>query len=392
MKGKKGLLSIGILVLILVITLGNGLAKEDADRDKPQGELVIEGIVSSKFSYQGILHESGTPVNGTRDIVFHLFSDDSCTTFVGGSISMPGVQVVDGFFSVELPVSSSYFSGQALWLDIQVDGTVVGCQEILPVPYAISLRPGARIEGLQANWDAIHAVNTAETGQSYGIYARSNSTSGRGVYGYASAVTGVTYGVYGRSESSSGAGVYARGIDDGADLLLGGNANTTLGDDGRILSDPDYPSSDIHLITNDGLRIDLDQDFDEEDADFEIRAGDDTLIFNVDESGTITFGGSGIAAFPRPAYDSGWATLSQGVSANRTHNIGGNVENYVVDLTCRRISGGAGINNWGLGGDVNSPDEYGAWWTNLTTTSIALHRGDNDTDCPQVRVRIWLYP
>lgn len=80
------------------------------------------------------------------------------------------------------------------------------------------------------------------------------------MYGYASSESGQTSGVYGRSDSVSGAGVYARGLDGGADLILGGNAHTTLGDDGRITSDPDYESSDILLVTNDGIRIDLDAD------------------------------------------------------------------------------------------------------------------------------------
>jgi hypothetical protein len=46
------------------------------------------------------------------------------------------------------------------------------------MPYALSLRPGARIEGELTAWDAIHAVNTASTDLSYGVYGQSNSTVG----------------------------------------------------------------------------------------------------------------------------------------------------------------------------------------------------------------------
>jgi hypothetical protein len=186
--------------------------------------------------------------------------------------------------------------------------------------------------------------------------------------------------------------VYAKGRDAGADLILGGNADTASGDDGKIFSDPSYASSDIYLVTNDNLRIDLDQDNSGEDADFEIHNGADTLIFNVDEDGTVTFGGAGVVAYPRPAYDSGWQSLGLPQDRTLTHNIGGNVDNYVVDLTCRR-TGGAGINNWGVGGDVGDAGEYyGAWWSNLTTSAITIHRWDDDQDCPNVRVRIWAYP
>jgi hypothetical protein len=391
MKTKRFYLGICILGMLLALTLGTVLAKDPVDRPQPQEPLTVEAQVSSKFTYQGLLREDGAPVSGTRDMVFHLFSDDACTNPVGLDISRPGVEVNNGLFSVDLSVGHTYINGQGLWLGIQIEGTTVGCQEILPVPYALSLRPGATINGEQTNWDAIHAVNTASTGLSFGLYGLSSSTQGRGVFGYANASSGVNYGVYGQSDSSSGVGVYARGHDTGADLILGGNADTTLGDDGRIVSEPSYASSDIILTSNDTVRVDLDQDNNGEDADFEIHNGDDTLIFNVDESGSVTFGGAGIAAFPRPAYDSGWVSLGAGGSSTRTHSLGGNTDKYVVDLTCKN-SGGGGINNWGVGGDANSPDYYGAWWSNLTTSSITLHRWDDDTDCPNVRVRIWIYP
>jgi hypothetical protein len=409
---------VAAVALLLATTMGLGQAQEPQGgmpREEPSIRSTadgysIEASVARKFTYQGLLREDGTPVTGSQDMVFQLYSDDACTTTVGSDISMPGVEVVDGVFSVELPVGYFDVRGQGLWLGIRVEGVSVGCQEILPVPYALSLRPGAAIMGESPGGDALSVWNTASTGQSYGVYARSSSTFGYGVVSYATASSGDTYGVYARSSSPSGVGVFAAGIDAGADLVLGGNANTTLGDDGRIYSDPFYPSSDIHLIVNDGIRIDLDQDGDGEDADFEIRNKDDTLILNVDESGaftirnsansvvfnvsangTVTFGRAGIAAFPRPAYNSGWVTLGLGASVNRTHNLGGNTDNYVVDLTCKR-SGGSGVNNWGVGGDANGDEYYGAWWSSLTTSSITLHRWTQDEDCPQVRVRIWVYP
>jgi hypothetical protein len=384
---------IGVCVVVLLLALArwSGLAQGPEDRGEPQGGMSIEAVASTAFTYQGMLREDGVPVTGGRDMVFQLYSNSACTTTVGGAISKPGVAIDGGIFGVELPVPVGSFNGQGLWLGIEVEGTAVGCQEILPVPYALSLRPGARIEGEQPNWDALHAVNTATSGQSYGIYGRSYASLGRGVYGYASTASGETYGVYGRSDSASGAGVYARGLDAGADIILGGNAATTLGDDGRILSDPNYPSSDIVLTSNDTVRIDLDHDADGEDADFEIRNKDNTLLLNVDESGAVTFGGAGIASFPRPAYDSGWVSITPGSSAVRTHNLGGNVDQYVVDLTCKG-TGGNGITNFRVGGDRNGSDYYGAYWSDLTTSQISLVRYVDDVHCSQVRARIWVYP
>ncbi|MFQ5854547.1 MAG: hypothetical protein ACE5LU_02730 [Anaerolineae bacterium] len=127
-----------------------------------------------------------------------------------------------------------------------------------------------------------------------GVFGESSvgvGVEGRGATGVSGRST-IGVGVSGVTESASGAGVYARGRDSGADLILGGNADTLLGDDGRIYSDPTYSSSDIYLIVNDGVRIDLDEDGDGEDADFEIRDKDNNLIFNVDESGDTWARGS----------------------------------------------------------------------------------------------------
>lgn len=209
MKGKRIVLSVYVLVILLAFSLGAGQAQGPGDRSEPQGEVSVAAVVSSKFSYQGVLRENGNLVTGSRNMVFHLFSDSACTLPISGDISRPGVSVKEGLFSVELAVHQNYIDGQGLWLEIRIGGTVVGCQEILPVPYALSLRPGASVTGQQTSWDAIHAVNTAPTGSSYGVYARSYSTGGRGLSAWASAASGTTYGVYAQSDSASGAGVYA---------------------------------------------------------------------------------------------------------------------------------------------------------------------------------------
>jgi hypothetical protein len=76
-----------------------------------------------------------------------------------------------------------------------------------------------------------------------------------------------------------------------------------------------------------------------------------------------------------------------------THNIGVDVNKYFVDLQFQE-SGGLGIHQHRYGGDRYigvSENTYmlGAFWHNLTTTTISITRMDEDTDCDQVRVRIW---
>jgi hypothetical protein len=82
-------------------------------------------------------------------MTFRLYSDNSCATQVGSNIVRNDVTVTDGLFSVKLNVSQSHFNGQGLWLGVDVGNTGANnvCDEILPVPYALSLRPGAEITG-----------------------------------------------------------------------------------------------------------------------------------------------------------------------------------------------------------------------------------------------------
>ena len=136
---------------------------------------------------------------------------------------------------------------------------------------------GSRGVNAYTTGDRGHGVEAYTTGDySTGVHARSTKF----------------HGVYGRTDSADSAGVYAMGKDSGADLILGGNADTSAGDDGAIYSDPEYTSSDIFLISNDGVAIVLDKNGDGEDADFEIRDKDNKLIFNVDESGDMYASGT----------------------------------------------------------------------------------------------------
>jgi hypothetical protein len=114
---------------------------------------------------------------------------------------------------------------------------------------------------------------------------------------------------------------------------------------------------------------------------------------NVRVGNDLTVEGSYQGSFPRPAYKSGWVSVSPGSATTLTHNIGGNVENYVVDLTFKNSSGG--IHNSGIGGDnYHFADEWtprGVVWSELTASSIVVSRMSDDVGAYRVRVRIWVY-
>jgi hypothetical protein len=106
--------------------------------------------------------------------------------------------------------------------------------------------------------------------------------------------------------------------------------------------------------------------------------------------------GSTGAPFPRWAYDSGWQTINPSQDILLTHNIGGNADDYVVDLQFKDVGGSWGINNSRMGGDNwVTPDKgdghSGAYWQHLTNTYIHVYRQVDDTEADQIRVRIWVY-
>ena len=100
--------------------------------------------------------------------------------------------------------------------------------------------------------------------------------------------------------------------------------------------------------------------------------------------------------FPCPAYDSGWVELPWGGHTELVHGLGGNPENYVVDLQLHYPIGieiKIGIHNRGHGGDKDTDwNSRGAYYRELNANSITVGSCDGSTYwTPEVRVRIWVY-
>jgi hypothetical protein len=223
---KRNRLVVTLLALAALLLTTGGAMGQGPDSEgeaHPQEDLAIAATVNSRISYQGRLLESGSPVTGSRDMLFRLYSDGSCTAQVGSDIVKNGVTVSEGLFSVELDVTHGSFNGQGLWLEVEVGTTILGCQEILPVPYALSLRPGAKIE----DWTSILYLNRYKTPwpafdmHKYGIEAEvdGNYDYAFGVHGSAHTLGGVAYGLHGSATTDSGTayGVYGQSATDSLD-------------------------------------------------------------------------------------------------------------------------------------------------------------------------------
>jgi len=106
------------------------------------------------------------------------------------------------------------------------------------------------------------------------------------------------------------------------------------------------------------------------------------------------------SGFPSPNYDSGWQSISSGTDVILNHNLGGNIDNYLVDLGFK--SSLYGINEIYCGNVMTWNPEgkkgwwnMGCYWKNLTPENIRIRlRAETNKfhkTIEHFRIRIWIY-
>jgi hypothetical protein len=254
------------------------------------------------------------------------------------------------------------FDGNAVWLEIGVRPgelndsnaytTLSPRQEVTPTPYALQTR------GIFVDNAGNVGIGTTSPGTKLHVYEPSSSD----VYMSVEA-----------SSSDGEAGVRLRNPAGGWDVF----ANNDDGDFGIAHALSDRVLTIKNTTGNVGIGT--------TDPNAKLEVDGDLKVTGAYKGNISSSSGSDGAPFPRPAYDSGWQSISQGGYKTVTHNIGGNVDNYVVDMQFKVSI--TGINNCGFGGDGS----YGGRWQGLTTSNITVFRGPNDNFLDQVRIRIWVY-
>src|ERR1017187_8351658 len=71
------------------------------------------------FTYQGRLNSSGSPVNGSYDLTFALFSVSSGAGQVGNTVTNTATLISNGLFTATMDFGAN-FPGAARWLEIAV--------------------------------------------------------------------------------------------------------------------------------------------------------------------------------------------------------------------------------------------------------------------------------
>ncbi len=146
-------------------------------------------------------------------------------------------------------------------------------------------------------------VNSAGT---YGVATTNTTYDGvrvrlAGENGVSAETTSAThYGGLFYNSVAGGAGLYARGGDTLApDVVLGGSS--TANDDGRIVSQPGFPGSDVMIHSNDEVWLILDDD-DDESGNLLVLNGAGTQVLSVNESGNLVAAGTKSAVVETEAY------------------------------------------------------------------------------------------
>jgi len=126
---------------IVLIILGLGLI----------GSLAVVGKAApmgTAWTYQGRLMDANNPADGLYDFEFKLYDDPYTGIQEGSTFEVNDVDVIDGYFTVELDFGSDVFDGDACWLDISVrpgnstsSFTSLGpLQRITSTPYSLQTR------------------------------------------------------------------------------------------------------------------------------------------------------------------------------------------------------------------------------------------------------------
>jgi hypothetical protein len=101
--------------------------------------------MESAFTYQGRLLDADEPADEFYDFQFQLYDTESDGNQIGDDVNISNVDVIDGYFTVELNFGSSVFTGNARWLGIgvrpgdsnDVYTTLSPRQKVTPAPQAV---------------------------------------------------------------------------------------------------------------------------------------------------------------------------------------------------------------------------------------------------------------
>ncbi len=244
---------------------------------------VAGAAVPGNVSYQGFLTApSGQTIDADTSITFSIYAVE-----VDGSplwFETLLVPVDNGLFSVTLgnpanPFPPGLFE-TPLYLGIRVEGDV----EMTPRRPLTSVGFSFKAEDA----DALQGRSATDLDQAAAVAALQANT-------VLQLDTVLSIGGGGEAELRASGGLLAANTiagNDQPDLIVGGLADTSDGDNGIIASEPSLAGSDLLFHSNDAFVFDLDNDNSGQDTFFLVRGGDDSELMNIDQDGQVRLHGA----------------------------------------------------------------------------------------------------
>jgi len=374
--------------------------------------------VSQSITYQGKLtNAAGSPLTGTYSVTFIIY-DDGGTAL---STDTHSVTATNGLFTTPIAVNQQFFEGKRLWLGIKVgtDPEMTPRQEIRPVPFALSLRPGAILHGSDntpvltviKDGSPGFGVNVTTTGTTnHGVSARTSGylsnalyastsgdssngldalTSGSRSFGVHASTSGpYGYGVYSQTSGPNSHGLYTLTSGSGSFGVYASTTNTSS--HGVYVRTSGSGSRGVDVSTtntgSDGVRVSTSGS--ESDGLSALTSGLNSI--GVSASTTNT-GSDGVQVST-----SGYQSHGVNVSTTNTRSDGVQVstsgyQSHGVNIsTTNTRSDGVHVNTSGSGShgmyaSTTNSDSYGLYANTLGRTSYGVYATTSGESSPGVR-------
>jgi len=222
--------------LILVLTAG----------------MVSAAPVAQKFVFQGTLtNAADSPLTGTYAVTFRLYNVATGGTALASDTH--AVTANKGVYTTTVNFPATRFEGQGLWVSTQRESDPEKLLRTIlrPVPYALSLKPGAIISGKTLG--SSYALNLKKTDLNGGGLAI--STPGKWTYGISINSSGdESEGIHVvvMNKTSNGVGITQRG-DSGNAIAVNTYGDS---DEGLHVGTLGSASTGIHVQTSEPYKRD----------------------------------------------------------------------------------------------------------------------------------------